>query len=106
MPLHVSKFEKFPQTTRDQFAQTALELCRAAREQSGVNHSRYYWAGPNEIVIMTDAEPGAWGPGSANEPSPRTARAMYGMADLARGTMFETWVDARAGQANFELTNK
>jgi len=31
---------------------------------------------------------------------------MYGMADLARGTMFETWVDARAGQANFELTNK
>jgi hypothetical protein len=106
MPLHVSKFEKFAQTSREQFAQTALELCRAAREQSGINHSRYYWASPNEIVIMTDAEPGAWGPGSANEPSPRTARAMYGMADLARGTMFETWVDARAGQANFELTNK
>ncbi len=106
MPLHISKYEKFQTTSREDFAQAALEACRAAREQAGVINSRFYWANPNEIAILTDAEPGAWGPGSANDPSPRAARAMYAMADLAKGTMNETWVDARAGAANFEITKK
>jgi hypothetical protein len=38
---------------------TALEACRAVRATPGVTLSRFYWVNPNEIAIVTDAEPGA-----------------------------------------------
>ena len=32
-----------------------------------MNDSRFYWIDPNEIAVVTDAEPGAWGPGSGTQ---------------------------------------
>ncbi len=101
MPLHVGKFERYPSTDRDELALAALEWCRAARESDGVNDSRFYWIDPNEIVVVTDAEPGAWGPGSGAELSSRAAKAVFALADLARNTSSETWADARAGTEMF-----
>ena len=43
MPLHVSKFERFPSADRNDLALAALEWCRAARDSDGVNDSRFYW---------------------------------------------------------------
>jgi len=65
--------------------------------------SRFYWIDPNEIAILIDAEPGAWGPGSAAQPSSRGASAMFALADLARNTVNETWMDARAGEETYRL---
>lgn len=97
MPLHVSKFERYGDASRDRLGSAALEWCRAARESDGVNSSRYYWIDPNQIAIVTDADPGAWGPGSSAQPAARFAKAMFELADLARNTSTETWADARAG---------
>ena len=97
MPLHVGKFERYPSADRNALALAALEWCRAARASEGVNDSRFYWVDPNEIVVVTDAEPGAWGPGADVEPSARMAKALFALADLARSTSSETWADARSG---------
>lgn len=99
--LHVSKFERYPSADRNALAMAALEWCRAAREHDGVNDSRFYWIDPNEIVVVTDAEPGSWGPGSGAELSGRGAKAVFELADLARSTSTETWADARAGAEMF-----
>ena len=98
MPLHVGKFERFPSADRNELALAALEWCRAARASAGVKDSRFYWIDPNEIVVVTDAEPGAWGPGAGAEVSPQAAKAIFALADLARNTSTETWADARAGE--------
>lgn len=58
----------------------------------------------NEIAIVTDAEPGAWGPGSGNTPDARNAKAVFALADLARQTVTETWVDARAGEEVYKAS--
>jgi hypothetical protein len=104
MPLHVSKFERLEGADRNALGMAALEACRSARSIAGVNNSRFYWVNPNEIAILTDAEPGSWGPGSGNAPDARNAKAAFALADLARQTVNETWVDARAGQENYTLT--
>lgn len=100
--LHVGKFERYPSADRTALALAALEWCRAAREHDGVNDSRFYWVDPNEIVVVTDAEPGSWGPGSGAELSARAAKAVFALADLARSTSTETWADARSGAAMFD----
>jgi hypothetical protein len=97
MPLHVSKFERYSGADRDQLGDVALEWCRSARESEGVNSAKYYWVDPNQIAFVTDAEPGAWGPGADAQPNARFVKAMFSLADLARNTSTETWVDARAG---------
>ena len=104
MPLHVSKFERLDGADRNDLAQAALEACRAARATAGVTNSRFYWVNPNEIAILTDAEPGAWGPGSGNGPDPRNAKAIFVLSDLARQTVNETWVDARAGAETYNVS--
>jgi hypothetical protein len=104
MPLHVNKYERLEGADRNALGLAALEACRAARSTPGVASSRFYWVNPNEIVILTDAEPGAWGPGSGNRPNARNAKALFGLFDLARQTVNETWVDARTGEENFKLT--
>lgn len=53
---------------------------------------------------MTDAEPGAWGAGSGNEPTSRNAKAIFALSDLARSTLNETWIDARVGEENYKLS--
>ena len=103
MPLHVTKYERFQGADRNDLALAALEVCRAAREADGVTSSRFYWIDPNEIAILIDAEPGAWGPGSAAQPSSRGASAMFALADLARNTVNETWMDARASEETYRL---
>lgn len=99
--LHVSRFERYPGADRNALAMAALEWCRAARAHDGVNDSRFYWIDPNEIAVVTDADPGSWGPGSGAQLSERAAKAVFGLADLARNTSTETWADARSGAEMF-----
>lgn len=104
MPLHVAKYERRDSTDRNDLAQAALEACRSARESAGVTDSRFFWINPDEIAILTDAEPGAWGQGSGNTPQPRAMKAMFALADLARNTSVETWADARSGEETYKLS--
>ncbi len=103
MPLHVNKYERYQDTDRNDLALAALALCRAARATDGVTSSRFYWIDPNEIAILTEAEPGAWGTGSGGEPDAQNVVALFALADLSRNTVNEVWIDARTGAATAEL---
>ena len=104
MPLHVSKYERRDNTDRNDLAQAALETCRSARETAGVNNSRFYWVNADEIAILVDAEPGAWGQGSGNEPQPRGMKALFALSALAKSTSSETWADARSGEQTYKVS--
>ena len=104
MPLHVAKYERRDNTDRNDLAYAAIEACRSARETPGVLSSRFFWVNPDEIAILTDAEPGAWGQGSGNAPQPRSMKAMFSLADLAKNTSSEIWADARSGEETFKVS--
>ena len=104
MPLHIAKYERRDNADRNELGLAALEACRSARETAGVTDSRYYWANPDEIAIITDAEPGAWGQGSGNTPQPRATKALFALADLAKNTSTEIWADARSGTETYKVT--
>ena len=104
MPLHVAKYERRDSADRNDLGLAALEACRGARETAGVISSRFYWINPDEIAIITDAEPGAWGQGSGNTPQPRAMKALFALADLAKNTSLEVWADARSGEETYKIT--
>ena len=104
MPLHVNKYERRDNADRNELGLAALEACRAAKDNPGVTNSLFYWINPDEIAITTDAEPGAWGPGSGNALTSRNAKAMFALADLAKSTSSETWADARAGSETHKVS--
>ena len=103
MPLHVAKYERRDSADRNDLALAALEACRAARETPGVLSSRFYWVNTDEIAIITDAEAGAWGPGSGVVIQPRAARATFALTDLAKNTSLEVWADARSGEETYKI---
>ena len=98
MPLHVNKYERYQSTDRNDLGVAALELCRAARESDGVTRSRFYWVDANEVAILVEADPGAWGTGSGAQIGARAGAAVFALADLARNTVNEVWTDAGAGE--------
>ncbi len=104
MPLHVTKYERRDSAERNDLGIAALESCRAARETPGVTSSRFYWVNTDEIAIITDAEPGAWGQGSGSTPLPRSVKALFTLANLAKNTSTETWADARAGSETYKIS--
>lgn len=101
MPLHVAKWERRDGVDRDAFASGALALCRNARASDGVRSARFYWADIDTIAVLVDAEPGAWGQGSANTPTAEGAKAFFGMSDLSRNVSQEIWGEAGPGEELF-----
>lgn len=101
MPLHLSKWERRAGSDRDMFGNAALNLCRVARSVDGVRSARFYWANADTVGFAVDAEPGAWGTGSAAPPNADQAKAMFALSDLARQTSAETWGEAGAGEAMY-----
>jgi hypothetical protein len=104
MPLHVTKYERRDSADRNELGLAALEACRSTRENPGVISCRYYWVNTDEIAVLTDAEPGAWGPGSGNTATSRSTKAMFALADLAKSTSNETWAEARAGTDTYNVS--
>lgn len=83
---------------RDRLGQTALAFCRALRSESGVEDARFYWSGIDSLVVLTQADSADVITGT---PSPAVARATFALADLARQTVSETWLDARVGEQTY-----
>lgn len=104
MPLHVAKWERRDNADRDALGSAALTVCRNARGVDGVRNARFYWANPDTVAIMVDAEPGSWGPGSGSGPTPEGAKAMFGLSNLARMTSSETWGEARTGEEAYRMS--
>ena len=99
--LQISKFEMHSGADRNQFGNAAFNLCKAARATPGVVDAKYYWVNANCIGFIIDADPGAWGPGSAS--TAETAKASFALADVSSQTSNEHWMGAREGTENYNL---
>ena len=103
MAMQVSWWERRDHADRDAFGQAALAHCRALRGQEGMRSARFYWLGPDTMVLVEDVE-------SLDIPSagltPDQARTLFALADLARQTRRERWQDAGRGEAFYRLAGR
>ena len=94
--LHISKWERHSNGTRDALGTAAFNLCKNAKSQEGVHSAKFYWPNPNIIAIIIEAETGSWG--MQKEPDGSTMKAFFDLSDVAKCVMDEPWVDASLGQ--------
>ena len=94
--LHISKWERHSNGTRDALGTAAFNLCKNAKSQEGVHSAKFYWPNPNIIAIIIEAETGSWG--MQKEPDGATMTAFFDLSDVAKCVMDETWKNASLGQ--------
>ncbi len=94
--LHISKWERQENASRDKLGTAALNLCKVAKSTDGVHSAKFYWPNPNMVAFVVEAETGSWGIGA--EPTGEAMKAFFDLGDAASCVMDETWVDASLGQ--------
>lgn len=103
MAIEVSHWSRRDDADRNALGKMALELCRAIRERDGVSDSRFYWAGPDTIVLQTTADSAEV---FGRPPEGPVAGAFFALADLAHQTRYEQWMDPRVGQETYESAGR
>ena len=103
MAMQVSWWERRDHADRETLGRAALQHCRALRAGEGLRSARFYWLGPDTLVLVEDVE-------SLDVPGEGMgvdqARTLFALADLARRTRFERWQDPGQGEAFFRLAGR
>lgn len=99
----VTYWDRRDRADRAALGEAALSFCRATRQQDGVQACRFFWTGPDQVVVLTEAEAMA---DLDQPPKPDQAQALFGLADLARQTATERWLDPRAGQEAYRVAGR
>lgn len=94
MAAKLQVFERRDGATRESVGMAAFAYCRAVRQQKGVTDSKFYWASPDEVAVLSTGESAA---ALEPRPDPNLAKAFFGICDVARQTRAENWTDARDG---------
>ena len=103
MALAVSWWERRDGADRDALGRAALEHCRALRQTEGMRGVRFYWRGPDTLVLVEDVA-SLDVPGEAMATD--QARTLFALADLARRTGSERWQDPGQGEAFYRLAGR
>jgi hypothetical protein len=56
MAITVGRWERRGDADLEALANAALAYCRAIKKQAGVRSSRFFWLGPDRIVIQSEAD--------------------------------------------------
>ncbi len=103
MAMQVSWWERRDAADRDGLGRAALDYCRAARGQPGVRSARFYWLGPDTLVLVEDVE-------SLDIPSTSLtadqARTLFALADRAHQRHRERWQDPTVGETFYRLADR
>jgi hypothetical protein len=103
MAMQVSWWERRDAADRDALGRAALAHCRALRRSEGMRSARFYWLGPDALVLLEEVE-------SLDIPSegmaPDQAQTFFALADLARQTRYERWQDPGRGEAFYRLARR
>ena len=102
MPIQLWVLERRDGADRNDLGNTALEACRVARAREGIRSARFYWYGPDTIVLLTEGDAAALdAPASADG-----AKAAFAMADMARLVMNWRLVEPRAGEETYRRAGR
>lgn len=103
MAMEVSWWERRDPADRDALGQAALAHCRALRATAGLRSARFFWLGPDTLVLVEDVE-------SLDVPSEELeqehSRTFFALADLARQTRRERWQDPGQGESFYRLADR
>jgi hypothetical protein len=103
MAMEVSWWERRDAADRDALGRAALDHCRALRQTEGMRAARFYWLGPDTLVLVEDVE-------SLDVPSEAMgtdqARTLFALSDLARRTRYERWQDPGSGETFYRLAGR
>jgi len=103
MAIMLTKWERRESTDREALGNAAFVLCREQRARPGVTGCRFFWTNPDEVAVLAEAE-------SAQvfdePPNPEMNRALFGLADIARQTVTERWIDPRDGMAAYRAAGR
>lgn len=99
----VSHWTRRDSADRALLGQAALEVCKALRASDGIDDARFYWTGPDTVVLHVTAQMS--GPLS-DPPSADAARQFFALADLAHRERYEEWVDPRTAMESYQLAGR
>ena len=105
MPIQLRIWERRDGADRREIGNTALAMCRIIRRGDGITSSKFYWYGPDRVVMLTEGEAAALdtlGPASLEDYD----RAVFELADMARIIMDWRLVDPRAGEESYRLAGR
>ncbi len=103
MALGITRWERRDAAGREEVGNAALELCRALRHEEGIEDARFYWTGVDSLAVVATATSAE---AITRVPSPAAARANFALANYARQTGAETWMDPRDGQMMWESAGR
>jgi hypothetical protein len=103
------KVDRFPQSSREELATSALTWCRAVKAVDGVR-ARFYWTGPNSIGFIVEAPSvhsldTALGNGD-ELPPPEVSQAAFAMADLGNVHPAERWGEPQRGEQMYRTAGR
>ena len=102
MPIQLTVLERRDNVNRDVLGNSALAMCRSIRSRDGIRSSRFYWYGPDTVVILTEGEAAA-----LNAPVDEAyAHARFELADLAKMTMNWRLVEPKTGVEAYRLAGR
>lgn len=102
MGVDVAYWDRRDGADRNDMAVAAYELCRAQKIMDGVEDSRFYWTSPDSIVIQARTSKNVdWA-----QPDPKVAESFFRLADLARQTRIESWMDPATGVDNYQRAGR
>ncbi|MDX1621986.1 MAG: hypothetical protein R3320_13395 [Nitriliruptorales bacterium] len=102
MGIEVIYWERRDAADRNEMGQAALGLCRAQKVLDGVEDSRFYWRTPDQLVIQIHTSKNVdW-----SKPDPKVAASLFHLADLARQTGSENWMEPSTGLDNYRAAGR
>jgi hypothetical protein len=103
MAIMLTKWERREGTDREELGNAAFVFCREQRGRPGVTDCRFFWTNPDEVAVLAEAE-------SAQvfdePPKPEMNRAIFHLADMARQTVTERWIDPRDGTEAYRAAGR
>lgn len=99
--IDVMHFERRDDAEREALGKGAFALTQALRSAGAVS-SRFYWVGPDTIVVQTDVGEAL----SESPPSGDAARALFAMGDLARTVRREQWITPAVGEQSYHAAGR
>jgi hypothetical protein len=99
----VTHWERREHADRAMLGSAALDVCKAVKSADDIHDSRFYWAGPDTVVLQMTCDTSQW---TTQPPNADAARALFSLADLAVRTRAEQWIDPRTGLDQYHAAGR
>lgn len=98
-------FERRDHAKHEDLANTALALCKGARQTKGITFAKFYWSGFDNIVFLIEGDNQALNAPFSGNPE-ANAKAGFDFMDLAKQTMDIRLADPKTSAEAFRMAGR